>query len=229
MLIDLWGHGISSSPPDDEAYTVEAYLRQFERIRQSLGVSQLVLIAHSFGAGLAMQYAIRHPQHVKALVITNSTTAFADPDDTSMLEARERMAQEISSNGFEAIRELPMHPRRGKRLPTDLRHELTAQADAIAPASIVHATRITAPGLSARHDLERILCPMLLVNGRREASFQKYRDLAEDRVPSCNVVDLDIGHAVNLEDPAGFNRATIAFLARILTSTDPLKTPAVNS
>ncbi|RIX83233.1 alpha/beta fold hydrolase [Acidovorax cavernicola] len=225
VLIDLWGHGLSPSSPHDEAYTVEAYMEQFERIRQSLGASQLVLIAHSFGAGLAMQYAIRYPQHVSALVVTNSITAFADPDDPSMREARERMAQDISAHGLEALQALPMHPRRGKRLPANLRHALTAQADQIPPASIVRATRITASGLSARHDLTRILCPMLLVNGRREAAFQRYRDIAKDKIPSCEVVDLDVGHAVNLEDPAGFDRAVTIFLARVLDGANPFVRP----
>jgi pimeloyl-ACP methyl ester carboxylesterase len=223
LLVDLWGHGLSPSPSDDGAYTVDAYVEQFDLMRQSLGISQVVMIAHSFGAGLAMQYAIRRPQNVQALVITNSTTAFTDPDDASVQEARERMAQSIASNGLEAIRALPMHPRHGKRLPADLRDELLAQADAIAPHSIVRATRVTAPSLSAMHDLGRIRCPFLLVNGRREVGFQKYRDIAEKRISSCEVVDLDVGHAVNLEDPTGFNHASTTFLARVFNSAEPTR------
>jgi pimeloyl-ACP methyl ester carboxylesterase len=220
VLVDLWGHGLSPAPSDDQAYTVEAYVEQFDLMRQSLGVSQVVLIAHSFGAGLALRYAISRPQNVKALVITNSTTAFADPDDASVHAAREQMAQTISAKGLDAIRTLPMHPRRGKRLPADLRDELIAQADAITPLSVIRATRITAPRLSAVHDLGRLRCPVLLVNGRREANFQKYRDIAEEKIPSCKVVDLDAGHAVNLEDPEGFNQATTAFLTRVFGKSE---------
>ena len=216
VLVDLWGHGLSPSPPDDDAYTVESYVEQFELIRLSLGVAQVVMIAHSFGAGLAMHYAIRHARNVKALVITNSTTAFADPDDASVLAARERTAQAISANGAQAVQDLPMHPRRGKQLLADLRDELIAQADAVAPLAVIRASRITGPGLSAAQELGRILCPVLLVNGRREAGFQKYRDIAQARIPSCEVVDVDAGHAVNLEDPKGFDEATTAFLSRVL-------------
>lgn len=216
VLIDLWGHGLSPSPPDDDHYTVAAYIEQFELIRQSLRASPVVMIAHSFGAGLAMQYAVRHPQHVRALVVTNSVTAFADRNDASMKAALEHTAREVATGGLDALRALPMHPRRGRRLPDSLRTELVAQADAVEPAAIIRATRITAPELSTLHDLERIQCPVLLVNGRRESGFQRYRDIAEKRMPRCEVVDLDAGHAVNLEDPTGFDRVTAAFLARVL-------------
>ncbi|MFV0678529.1 alpha/beta fold hydrolase [Variovorax sp. tm] len=221
VLIDLWGHGLSPSPLDDDAYTVEAYVRQFDLIRQSLGISQVLMVAHSFGAGLAMHYAIRHPQHVRALVITNSTTAFADPDDAAVYTAREEMATAISNDGLEAIRSLPMHPRRGKRLPVELKDKLIDQADAVAPLSVLRAMRITTPGLSMRHELGHIACPVLLVNGRREAGFQKYRDIAEKEIPSCEVVDLDVGHAVNLEDSTGFNHAISAFLSRVIGDLEP--------
>ena len=216
VLIDLWGHGLSPSPSDDRAYTVEAYIEQFEAARRSLNASRVVMIAHSFGAGLAIQYTIQYPGHVKALVITNSTTAFADRHDASLQPALEGMAQEIEAGGSDAIRALPMHPRRGNRLPEDLRGELIAHADAVAPEAAIRSARVTAPRLSAMHDLGRIACPVLLVNGRHESRFQKYRDIAAIAIPDCEIVDLDAGHAVNLEDPTGFDAATTAFLARIL-------------
>lgn len=215
VLVDLWGHGLSPAPPNDDAYTVESYVEQFELIRQSLNTQQIVLIAHSFGAGLAMQYAVRHPERVRAMVITNSTTAFADPEDVSMRESRERMVRALELEGSESIRALSMHPRRGKRLPPDLKDKLIAEADAIAPLAIIRAARVTAPQLSAALDLERIRCPVLLVNGRRESGFQRYADLAARTIPSCEIVNLEGGHAINLEDPEGFDRATTVFLARI--------------
>lgn len=215
VVFDLWGHGNSPAPADDADYTVEAYLAQFESVRERMGVAQVVLVGQSFGAGLFMQYALRHPKRVRGLVFTNAVSALTDLDDEGARNSRERMAREIEAGGAAAIRALPMHPRGGKRLPTGLKDALVAAADAVDPDAVVRAMRITAPQISAAHALGRIECPVLLANGRYESSFQKYRDLAARTIPDCQVVDLEGGHAVNLEAVEGFDAAVIDFVARL--------------
>jgi len=55
--------------------------------------------------------------------------------------------------------------------------------------------------------------PALLVAGRREAAFVPHRRRAEQSMPGLAVVELDTGHAVNLEDAPGFNAAVTRFFA----------------
>ena len=63
-------------------------------------------------------------------------------------------------------------------------------------------------------DLGRISVPTLLVNGTRETAFQPLRDLAARKIPGVEVVDLDGGHAVNLDRAPDFNAAVTAFVGK---------------
>ena len=215
VLLELWGHGRSPTPALDSDYSVEAYVAEFERIRGLMGVSDVVMAGQSFGAGLAMHYAIRHPQRVRGLVITNSVSAFNNPGDAGPRRARERMASEIEAGGAAAIRALPMHPRHAKRIPHDLKAQLIAAADAADPVGVARSMRLTAPQASVAGLLHQITCPVLLVNGQHESGFQKYRDCAAAGIARCEVVDLPAGHAVNLQAAAAFDQAVLEFLSKM--------------
>lgn len=214
VLLELWGHGRSPTPALDTDYSVEAYVAEFERIRVLMGVPEVLMAGQSFGAGLAMHYAIRHPQRVRALVITNSISAFNNPDEDGTRQARERMAREIEAGGAKAVRALPMHPRHAKRIPQDLKAQLVAAADAVDPVAVARSMRLTAPQSSVAGLLHHIACPVLLVNGRYEAGFQKYRDFAAAGIVRCEVADLPAGHAVNLEAATAFDQAVFDFLSK---------------
>ena len=214
VLLELWGHGRSPTPALDADYSVDAYVAEFERVRVLMGAADVIMAGQSFGAGLAMHYAIRHPQRVRALVITNSISAFNNPCDDGPRQARERMASEIEAGGAAAIRALPMHPRHAKRIPQDIKAQLVAAADAVDPVAVVRSIRLTAPQTSVARLLHHIACPVLLVNGRNEAGFQRYRNIAAAGIARCEVVDLLAGHAVNLEAAMAFDQAVLDFLSR---------------
>jgi pimeloyl-ACP methyl ester carboxylesterase len=72
----------------------------------------------------------------------------------------------------------------------------------------------TIADLSVRGRMGEITTPTLLVNGRREKSFQAVRDLAAAAIPGLEVVDLEGGHPVNLDCADAFDAAVADFLAR---------------
>jgi pimeloyl-ACP methyl ester carboxylesterase len=215
VLLELWGHGRSPAPDYDDAYTINAYVEQFEQIRIASGASQVVMVGQSFAAGLALHYALRHPERVSAVVITNSMSALANPDDAAQKTTRDQMATQIQLRGIDAIRELPMHPRLARRISPELREKLIEAADSVQPDAIVRTLRITTPLLSVVRELPRITCPVLLVNGVRETAFQPMRDFAASTLPRCTVVDLAAGHAVNIEAADEFNTAVLQFIAAL--------------
>ncbi len=172
VLLELWGHGRSPAPENDEAYTIDAYIEQFEQARIALGTLQVVMVGQSFAAGLGLHYALRHPDRVAAVVMTNSMSALAKPEGTEQRASRDQMAAQIESRGIAAIRDLPMHPRHARRISTQLREKLIEAADSVRPEAILRTLRMTVPFLSALHELPRVMCPVLLVNGVLEKAFQ---------------------------------------------------------
>ena len=216
VLFELWGHGDAPCPESDAAYSVEAVVAEFERARQELGAERIVLCGQSLGAALTLHYAIAHPAHVIAQVFTNSRSALLAPEALISPEDRAARAQAIERGGAAALAKLPFHPRHARRLAPQLRNTLVEIADATDPRAVARITRFTVPQLSVRADLHRIACPTLLVNGRDEKSFQRLRAVAEREIPNCRVADLTGGHAVNLENPEGFDAAVADFIGAVV-------------
>jgi pimeloyl-ACP methyl ester carboxylesterase len=205
---ELWGHGSSPAPRDPDRYAVSSYLSELEALRGRLGIDSWFVCGQSFGAGIAIRYALAHPRSVRALIVTNSRSALND------------VTAEGESHGtYEAwkamdLRALPFHPCHATRFPTDLKARMEEAADRIDPFAVWQAARTTAKNLSCRSRAAEIGVPTLLVNGRWEKVFQPDREFAAATIPALEVADLDAGHSVNIEAADEFNEAVIGFAAR---------------
>ena len=211
-VVELLGHGRSPSPAEDAPYTVEAYIARFEAIRESLGVERWALCGQSFGAGLTLNYALAHPARIAGQVFTNSNSALAkrNPAITDVMRLA-RLAG-FEDRGRAALEAMPFYPKRTGRLAPEVEAELLADAELISLSGVAQGLRHTSPGLSVIERFAETRVPTLLVNGRREKSFQPVRDEAARLLPALQIVDLDGGHPVNLDQPEAFNAAVRAFL-----------------
>jgi len=70
---DQLGCNNSDRPNDPALWTLDGYLNEVEDVRRGLGLESFVLYGHSWGGILAIEYALRYPQHLRALVISNMT------------------------------------------------------------------------------------------------------------------------------------------------------------
>ncbi|MGH7486504.1 MAG: alpha/beta fold hydrolase, partial [bacterium] len=70
-LLDARGCGDSQDGPP-ESYTIQRLAEDVEDTRQQLGHEQIELLAHSFGGVVAVTYALRWPQRLRALVLVDA-------------------------------------------------------------------------------------------------------------------------------------------------------------
>ena len=82
------------------------------------------------------------------------------------------------------------------------------------PVGIANTMRWTSRGTSVRARLGELVPPALLVHGTDEKAFRPLAVAAAAALPALEVVAVPAGHAVNLHDPEGFNRAVAAFFRR---------------
>ena len=73
VFYDTRGSGDSSRPQDASTIRVSQFAEDLERLRQYWGLQKLRLLGHSWGGGIALAYALRHPQHTGALVLVDSS------------------------------------------------------------------------------------------------------------------------------------------------------------
>ena len=67
---DLLGHGQSDKPRHD--YSLGAYANMVRDLMIALGIDRATIVGHSFGGGVAMQFAYQHPSRCERLVLEAS-------------------------------------------------------------------------------------------------------------------------------------------------------------
>ena len=70
---DQLGSFYSDQPDEPSLWTIERFADEVEQVRKALGLTKdnFVLLGHSWGGILAIEYALRHPNELKALVVSN--------------------------------------------------------------------------------------------------------------------------------------------------------------
>jgi proline iminopeptidase len=70
---DQLGSFYSDQPDEPELWDVQRFVNEVEQVRQALGLDRenFYLYGQSWGGILAMEYALAHQEHLKALVISN--------------------------------------------------------------------------------------------------------------------------------------------------------------
>lgn len=111
---DQRGIGRSTLVTDSTALAAQRYVEDLEAIRRHLGVEQLTLLGHSWGAAPAAMYAMQHPQRVRRMILVG-TIPFRRSELTT---AFQRMAAGRDSATLHRMAELS----RARRAdPADLR------------------------------------------------------------------------------------------------------------
>ncbi len=89
IIYDQLGSGKSDRPTDTTLFTVDRYVRELQTLRDSLGLSEIHLLGHSWGAMLEEAYMGTHPKGVRSLILSSPlvTTAQWQHDADSLLRA----------------------------------------------------------------------------------------------------------------------------------------------
>lgn len=215
LQIELWGHGDSPLPAAD-AFTIERYIEQFEAIRTRHGIDRWVTVGQSYGAGLMLSYACACPDIVRAVVTTNSRSAFGVPGTLPQRvtrSAKRAQGQEGADRETrtEGLRKLPFHPIHARRFPAAAQQALVASADRMSIDAIRLSGKL-GEGLNFHERLHQVPVPVMIANGQFEKSFQRDLEALSARYDRLAIANLEGGHSINIEAPAAFDAAVLAFL-----------------
>lgn len=94
IYYDQRGRGRSADGVVPEDVTIESEIEDIESVRRHFGIESVAVLGHSWGALLAMEYAVRHPDRVSHLVLINMAPASADDWQTFRSELLERRTAE---------------------------------------------------------------------------------------------------------------------------------------
>lgn len=76
VYYDQRGAGRSERPKDSALYSIPILVEDVEALRQALGAEKIVVLGHSFGAVIALEYAARYPTRAAGVVLAGAAFDF---------------------------------------------------------------------------------------------------------------------------------------------------------
>ena len=95
LLVDLPGHGLSEKP--EVAYTEERFARAIEATMRDAGVERAIVVGHSMGGTVALEFLRLFPAKTKAIVFVDAYVPFAPKDQAEQAAQKARMDPFIRS------------------------------------------------------------------------------------------------------------------------------------
>jgi pimeloyl-ACP methyl ester carboxylesterase len=211
---DRRGFGRSALPT--ESYT---HAGDLAALLASLDVHFPVLLGHSTGGGVALDFALAHPTPVRALILYESVLGgyrFA-PEFGAYLGSVRTLAQH---EGLAAARERWLEPLAAQLLDKPRALErLRQMVHDYSGWHWVNDDLERAASTPALQQLGRLDLPTLIVVGERTVpDMRRIAAILEREIPRARRVMLShAGHMANMELPETFNHVILDFLAECCT------------
>lgn len=217
-----------SEGADVSSLTWENLTADADALREKLGFEKWAVLGHSFGGYVALEYALRYPNRLSALVLvdTGGDSCWAQEKAPEVLAQRGYSPEIVNLcrrflNGQIEPREMfPALMKLGKAYtyhisPGQIPHMiLTGLQTKLRPEALIYGATHFLKGWSVMDRLHEIKVPTLILAGREDFQFppEHQQELAAG-IPNSRLVILDrAGHNVHDEQPAKVQRALRVFL-----------------
>ena len=203
---DQLGSAYSDQPEDPDLWELPRFVDEVEQVRQALGLDRtnLYLFGHSWGGALAIEYALKYGQHLKALIISNmmsSIPAYNAYAENVLMPAMDQDAlAEIkrleAAKAFDDPRYMELlmqhhYVHHVLRLPTEAWPEPVNRSLAhINPAIYVPMQGPSELGASGKllnwdrtDDLPNISVPTLVIGARHDTMDHRYMEMMAGKLP----------------------------------------------
>jgi pimeloyl-ACP methyl ester carboxylesterase len=183
VALDQRGHGESDKP--DHGYTFEEILADDHAVAAALGLERPIVVGHSWGGGVVLEYGATYPQDVSGLVLVDG--GFMQMGQRPGW-TKERMLQELAPPQFAGTPKdvFLTYPQRGPlgkvwspQLEDIFLHIVELRDDNTVAPRLARANHLQI--LEAMWDqptlalYDRVTCPILLVCPEQEATDDRQR------------------------------------------------------
>jgi proline iminopeptidase len=230
---DQLGCGESDQPNDASLWNVPRYVDEVEAVRATLDLGQVLLLGHSWGGTLGLEYCLAYPQNVKAFVAV--TIAFDQP---LLQQGYIRIKQNL---GAETIRMLALRETEGstdhpeyQAAMTILNYRHTCRVEKW-PDPVVKSMRTIGRGpwrtmfgphsfnctgnlrnYNRNDHLHRLKAPVLILASEHDYILPEYVNMSAQYIPDSKcIIFRNCAHMPFWEDPDTYHRTVSAFLESI--------------
>jgi len=218
----LWeprGHARSDSPEDPAKVSFARWALDLRDVLDHLRLRRAHVGGLSLGAGIATRFTLRFPGRVRSLLVTNSSSAVGLPLSVDNLVMRARSIKITLEQGMDAMAEYAMqaNPNLVERLRLDpgARAEFYEEYRRLSPIGYANSLRALLAMDHITDELPKIRVPVLLIGGDRDPSLAPMK-VMKRRIRGARLIVLSpASHFANRDQPEAWNRAALAFLARV--------------
>jgi len=201
VTLDLPGHGQSGSPKDGKL-TMDLFARAVDAARKESKADRVVVVGHSMGTPVVIQYARLFPQHTVGMVFVDGVVTlpagFKGPDPKAMLGPEGLKARETMIRSMFSASTTPDMQKHILSMMLGAPESTAAGAQqAMFDPAIWKEDTFTEPVLGLYADHSRA--------GNREYMKTHFPNMDYEEIAGT-------GHFLMLEKPEEFNRLLIAFL-----------------
>lgn len=208
--LDQRGHGWSEHPPDTD-YSRESYTQDIlNLVRHELGGRPVTIVGHSLGGLNAYQFAARHPEFVKAVIVEDIGVEIqADLTFVEQLPAHSATLDDLRASllrvGVKAIdyfSESVFEDEQGWGFRSDLKGMKISQQNSNG---------------EWWEDWLSSTCPILLIHGKKSFVLDASQaELMASRRANTRLATFEhCGHGVHIDDPNEYCRVVKAFLDEV--------------
>jgi len=235
---DQLGSTNSDQPDEPALWQVDRFVDEVEQVRIALGLDarNFFLLGHSWGGILATEYALRHQEHLKGLVISNMMMSIPAYNEYARSVLMPAMDQEVlaeimrleASGGTETPRYMellnPHYLQHVLRLPAEEWPEPVNRSFAHINRSIYvpmqGPSELGASGILANwdrtNDLESINVPTLVIGATHDTMDPAHMEMVAGRIPHGRFLLCRNGsHMAMYDDQVTYFRGLIDFITDI--------------
>jgi proline iminopeptidase len=223
IYYDHRGGGRSSRLDGFDGITHETLVKDADQLRAHLCHDKFVLLGHSYGGMLALEYALRHPDHLVGLILCCTALAWDYGDELEEnaargtqpeLDALARLRQlpiasdEVFRDLWVAIQPLYFH-----RVDPRIIAEMDAQT--VYSASAYELSEILLSEFNISDRLHEIVVPTLILVGRHDwVTPPSQAERIKQAIPHADVVMFEeSGHYPFIEEHHRFIQSVNAWLS----------------
>ena len=227
------GYPPSDVPPDAASYSQDRAADDIAAVLDGLGIDGAHVVGLSMGGFATLHFGFRHPARARSLTVAGCGYG-AEPGEREQFRAE-------GANTIELIREEGMAAFAGRYAhgPTRVQFEnkdprgfaefkrALAGHDAAGSANTQAGVQRERPSLYDLTDkMGALRAPTLVLTGDEDWPCLLPGILMKRNIPSAALAVMpNCGHAINLEDPDGFNRIVGDFLAQVDAGRWPERDP----
>lgn len=185
IALDTRGHG--KSPRGTEPFTIEQFSCDLYDFLTGLEISNAIILGFSDGANIAMKFAIKHPNMVKALILNGGN---------------------LNSKGVKRTTQIPIEI--GYRIASRF---ASKSPDAKRNAEML-GLMVNEPNISPA-ELSKITAPTLVICGKRDMIKESHTKEIAGNIPNAKLSIIKGNHFVANKRFDAFNKEVDAFLKEI--------------